>query len=172
MIKLKHPPIIVLAGLIWLAIGVFLLSVGLKLIVLTAKQVDAGISVTAPIFNAAPSLVGSAETASTLLIAIALFVGYFKGKFVLMKSALRVVHRIKSHPEPMSIHKVYSPKFLILIAIMISLGLLIKYLNVPGDIRGGIDVTIGAALISGSLAYFRLAAVKKHASVERPLPPE
>lgn len=157
MLKFKHPVLIVLAGLVWMAGGIFLLNLGLKLIVSSGRMIDYGLDGPAPLLRWAAQLFGSGEAASLLLITMALFIGYFKGRFVLTKSAHRAIKRIRAHQSPMSLHRIYSPPFLLLILGMIGLGMLIKYFNIPNDIRGGIDAAIGAALISGSLAYFRLA---------------
>ncbi len=40
---------------------------------------------------------------------------------------------------------------------MIGLGVMIKVLDVPTDLRGWIDTAIGAALINGAVIYFQHA---------------
>jgi hypothetical protein len=44
-----------------------------------------------------------------------------------------------------------------LMGIMILLGLSMKWLGLPIEIRGTIDVAIGSALMNGGIAYFRTA---------------
>jgi hypothetical protein len=164
MFKFKHSSLIVIAGLIWLGIGVFLLNIGLKLIITCAQLVEANAVVSAPFLRSIAPFLGGSESAGIMLLAFSLFLGYFKGRFVLMKSACRVVNRIRSLPSPISLHRIYSPKFLFLIGGMMLLGVLFRVFNAPGDIRGAIDVIVGSALVSGSLVYFRLAGqVKKDA---------
>jgi len=164
MLKLSHQTLIIIAGMIWLGIGVFLLSIGLKLIVGNAQLIDSGGAASLPLLRLISPFFGGAESAGTLLIALSLLIGYFKGRFVLIKSANRAVKRICSFPAPVSLHRIYSLQFLLLIGIMMTLGMLIRVFNVPQDIRGVIDVIVGSALINGSLIYFRLSARSKKAS--------
>ena len=89
------------------------------------------------------------------MVAVCLMIGYLKGKHVLGKSAVRGIERIRAFPNPTSLGNIYSAKYYVLLAIMIGLGLSIKYLGLPHDVRGAIDVAIGAALINGALIYFR-----------------
>ena len=147
--NIKHTPLIIFSGLIWLLSGVSLLNLGLKL--LTRQD---GFS---SFFN----FFGGKEEGSTLLIATALLVGILKGKYVLKKSAVQVLTRIYSLPNPTPVAQAYSSKALILLAGMMSLGMGIKYLGIPNDIRGFIDVAVGAALIQGSTHYFKAILMEK-----------
>lgn len=133
--KINHSPLILISGLIWLIAGISLLQLGLKLLVITPE--------------------GAYAEGVTLLIAVALLIGILKGKYVLKKSAMRIVDRILSLPNPVSIAKAYSKKYLLLLAVMVGLGMLVKHSGMREDIRGFIDVAIGAALIQGSTHYFR-----------------
>lgn len=153
MLVFKHRTLIVFAGLIWFVIGVFLLNLGLRL--LTGLLLpEAAFS---PMFSSLVNMLGTFELGVIALIVIGLFVGFYKGKFVLAKSVTRFVNRIRSFEEPTSIVKMYSLPYFLLILGMIGLGMSIKYFQVPSDIRGAIDVAIGAALINGSMFYFRQA---------------
>jgi hypothetical protein len=78
-----------------------------------------------------------------------------KGRFVLSKTVRRVVHRISSLSEPIRFLDVYSAKYFVLIASMILLGMTLRWLSVPSDIRGMIDVAVGSALMNGAMLYFR-----------------
>jgi hypothetical protein len=64
----------------------------------------------------------------------------------------------------MSLTQIYSPTYYLLIGIMIGLGLSLKIFGLPIDIRGLVDVTIGAALINGAMLYFRSAFQLKQAA--------
>ncbi len=75
--------------------------------------------------------------------------------FVLSKTVRRVVTRISSLPLPIRLKDAYSPAYWILIASMMALGMLFRFLPIPLDIRGIIDVAIGSALINGAMLYFR-----------------
>ncbi len=99
----------------------------------------------------------SGVNSAAALVAFALMIGYFKGKYVMRKSANRIVARIQGLPNPISLFKAYHPAYFILIASMMGIGMFIKALGLPNEIRGFIDVAIGSALINGSMNYFRSA---------------
>lgn len=164
MPKVKHATLIVISGLIWFAIGCFLLTLGLGLIVDGTKQAHLADAIVNnhPILSSLSPYLGGIEETALVLIAICLFIGHMKGKHVLGKSANKGVERIRSFPEPTSISNIYSAKYYILLAVMVGLGMSVKFLGLPNDVRGGIDVIIGAALINGAVIYFRhLYASKK-----------
>lgn len=164
MPKVKHATLIIISGFIWFAIGCFLLTLGLGFIVEGTKQahsIDAIFS-NHPILSSLSPYLGGIEETALVLIAICLFIGHLKGKHVLGKSAKKGVERIRTFPEPTSLSNIYSAKYYILLAVMVGLGMSIKFLGLSNDIRGGIDVIIGAALINGAMIYFRhLWASKK-----------
>lgn len=158
--KFSHRQLIILSGIVWFAVGVFLLNVGLKLILepIFAAQAKEGNEI---FMSSLGSALGGKEQAALFTIILALVVGYFKGRYVLGKSARRGVERILSFPNPTSLLNVYSAKYYILLGTMIGLGILIKVLNVPSDLRGWVDVAIGAALLNGAMIYFQYAAQAK-----------
>lgn len=90
-----------------------------------------------------------------MLVAVALLIGFIKGRTVLAKSANRLVARIKTFEEPTPFHKIYTPSYYLLIAVMMSIGMGMRFFHVPDDIRGFIDVAVGAALLNASMLYFR-----------------
>ena len=144
VMKIKHSKLIVFSGMLWLVVGASLLNFGLKLLTHTHS------------FSSFFAFFGAKEEGTTLLIATAILVGILKGKYILKKSAARVLTRIYSLPNPLPITQAYSGPYLLLLACMMLLGMGIKYLQVPSDIRGFIDIAIGAALIQGSTHYFRV----------------
>ena len=89
----------------------------------------------------------------TLLLALSL--GYFKGRVMLAPSVTKQVARIRSLPTPASLKYLYGKNYLILIAVMVLLGILLRILPIALDTRGFVDVVIGSALINGSMLYFR-----------------
>ena len=97
------------------------------------------------------------EQAALILICGSLFVGFFKGRVVLKRSVNRVVDRIWSQPAPLSLKNIYSKGYLFLIGGMMCMGMAFKYLPLPLDVKGFIDFAVGAALINGSMLYFRAA---------------
>lgn len=160
MLKLKHKTLITIAGLSWLAIGIFLLSLGLKLIVHKAVEHEVVGSGSSLISLLAP-MAGGFQQAGMILVALALFIGYFKSRFVLAKTVRRMVNRIRGLAEPVSLIKLYSPAFYLIIAAMMGLGVLLRVTGIPFDIRGLIDVAVGSALINGALLYFKHAFVPR-----------
>lgn len=149
-----------ISGLVWLAVGFFLFTLGVNLLTAHLTVVEGSypfIDLVAPYF-------GGNEQATVVLVAIALYVGYLKGKHVLGKSARQGVSRLQTLACPVSITKIYSAKYYILLGLMICLGLTLKYTGIPSDLRGFIDLTIGTALIQGALIYFRLVHTLKSKS--------
>jgi hypothetical protein len=152
MLKLSHATVSFISGLIWICVGCFLMQMGLKLI-LDPTYAPA---TNTPILSNIQGVMGGLQEAGIALVAIALYIGYLKGKYLLRKSARQGVERLSAFPDPMPIQSMYAPKYYILLGAMIGLGLSMRFLGLPNDIRGGIDVAVGAALINGALEYFRL----------------
>lgn len=153
MIRLSHATIYTISGIIWLAIGAFLLNLGLQLIM---QGVATPESCTG-FFPWLSTLTNGAESAAIALIAPAVLLGYCKGRFVMQKVARRTQARVMALENPTSIGNLYTKANFIVIGVMMLLGMAMRYFNVPNDIRGPIDVAVGAALIQGSVAYFRLS---------------
>lgn len=151
MLKFSHSKLIAFSGLIWLTGGVFLMQLGINFLGNPAEESSR------PLLNSISPLFGGTEPAAVVLIAIALFVGYFKGRFVLGKTVKRTVERIANLPNPTSLMNIYSFKYYLILGSMVGLGALIKFLNIPLDARGAIDITIGSALINGAMLYFKSA---------------
>jgi len=155
MLKLRHTTLIVISGLAWMGIGTFLMTLGLGLLLKgTGLESSTG---NYPLIEAVAYYLGGREQAVLLLLVLCLAVGYFKGKFVLGKSAHRGMKRIRSFPNPTSLANIYSGTYYLLIAFMIGLGMAIKYLGLPHDVRGVVDLAVGSALINGAMIYFRHA---------------
>src|SRR5438105_772119 len=109
---MKHRGWIFVSGLIWLCIGVFLLSKGMK------------------------------YTSEISWMIAGLVLGLLKSYFVLSKTARRVAKRIQSLPLPIRIKDVYGPSYFILVGLMVSLGFVLRYFpdNLHGmiDIAAGV----------------------------------
>jgi hypothetical protein len=153
MFKLSHRSLIIISGLVWFVVGCGLLQLGLSFLMQTvqANPIELQGSLSAYL----GSLLGGVQEAVVLLIGIGMLVGYFKGRYVLGKSARAGINRILSLPNPTPLSSIYSAKYYILLAGMVGLGMSIKFLGVPLDVRGAIDVAIGAALINGAMVYFQ-----------------
>lgn len=154
--KLSHSKLIALSGLVWFVIGVYLLQLGLNLLLGGVQYPDLTNS-PYPLLRILAPYVGSIESAILILVAIALYIGYLKGRYVLGKSAQKGVDRIRSFDNPAPLKHIYSRKYYILLGSMVLLGVSIKYLGLSNDVRGVIDAIIGSALINGAVVYFRLA---------------
>lgn len=153
MFRLKHSTLILISGLVWLGIGYLLLTLGLNF---TADALASATSATShPVLTSLSPYVGGMEQAVVIWIALALGIGFFKARFVFSKSVQKSVQRILSLPNPVSIAKIYAPSYYLLLGSMVFLGILVRFL--PLDIRGGVDIVIGSALISGAVLYFRQA---------------
>lgn len=153
MLKFSHSTLSWISGGIWLLVGFFLLQLGLRLMLEPANLTEEGYT---PLLSAIAGLAGGYYEAAAAMIAIALYIGFLKGKHLLQKSARQGVERIRTFPNPAPIQNIYSAKYYILLGGMILLGFSMRFIGFPNDIRGMIDVAIGAALINGAVAYFRL----------------
>lgn len=152
--QVSHRTLLILSGMIWLAVGIFLTQLGVNL--LSEILNPNSMTKTAFIYSLA-GWMGGLDQAFFCLVMIALVVGFAKGKFILAKSAQKGVERIQQMPNPSPITKIYNARYYILLGGMMGLGMIIKVLGVPNDIRGPIDLAIGFALLNGSKVYFRQA---------------
>lgn len=145
---------IAISGLVWFVVGIGLLTLGLNFIVYKA-QMD--LSETTSLIAKISPLVGGREQAALGLITLGLIIGFIKGRFVLVKTVKRVTERILSLEPPMRLSQIYSRGYLFLIGGMILLGVSMKWIGFPAEIRGLIDVAVGSALMNGASVYFRVA---------------
>ncbi len=133
-------------GTLWGLGGFSLLRKGLYLFFVAQES-----SASMPMLKFLSHFIHNAGNASLLLIALALVLGIIKGRTVITKSAQRVIKTLNG--------KTISIKPMIpvlgIIVLMVSLGLLINILKIPGDVRGFIDVVIGTALLQGSFVFFK-----------------
>jgi hypothetical protein len=131
---------VIISGVIWFGIGLFLMRKGLFYIALAGEQ------------------------SSILFVVLGLVIGFFKGRFVLAKSARRMTQRILTLPEPFRWSQVYPLSYYFLIGGMMAMGICLKWIPIAPQYRGLIDLAIGSALINGSVIYFRVALGAKKAA--------
>jgi len=155
--KFSQTQWIVFSGALWLFVGILLLTKGLGLIILTVHFPN----LSSAFFSTMASKIASRDQAALLFVTIGLLVGFMKGRFVLSKTVERVVLRIVSFPNPVAFKDVYTKQYYLLIGGMMSLGMLLKWIPIPPDVKGFIDVAIGSALINGAVLYFRHAITIK-----------
>ena len=151
MKRFSHAALIILSGVIWFAVGCFLMSLGARFLVNAITLPGA------PLLQWMSSLTGGKEESALILVLAALLVGKFKAKKVLSKAAGRGISRLHAMSAPLSLTALYSKPYLLLLALMMAMGMGMNFLGVPKDIRGLVDLTVGAALIQGSLYYFKAA---------------
>jgi hypothetical protein len=148
--KLNRGWAIKFSGMIWFGVGLMLMIKGLKFVVM------AGVSEgNRPLLTS----LGGGDQAVFILIVAGLLIGFLKGKFVLARSAKRIIGYILSLPENASWKQVYPPRYYILIGVMMFLGFILRY--VPVDVRGLIDIAIGSALMNGAMTYLRMSLPAK-----------
>lgn len=150
MLKANHVTLVALSGLVWLIVGCVLLPLGLNFIIASILRENAMQS--HPILNFLTPYFG-VDQSVLILVAFCLLLGYFKGRYIFAKTVQRSVQHILKLPNPASILKMYTRKYYILLGSMVLLGMIVKM--APLDVRGAVDVTIGAALINGAMLYFR-----------------
>lgn len=112
------------------------------------------------LFNLGVKLLWQTETASDLYffpfwVLLCLYVGFLKGRFVLTKSAIRIVNRLKGLQQPIPLWKLYSVTTWVLLLSMVGVSQAMKVFEVSFFLRGSIDLAVGMALIKGSLSYFQ-----------------
>ncbi|WP_068468431.1 hypothetical protein [Candidatus Protochlamydia phocaeensis] len=154
MLKVSHTTLVVLSGLIWLAIGCFLLPLGLNFIVASILKENLA-TMQRPLLDNLVNLAGGWDQAALIVIAIALWLGFMKGRYVFSKTVEKSVERILTLPNPAPLSRLYTKKYFILLGVMVLLGFVVRF--APLDVRGGVDVIIGTALIQGAMLYFRRA---------------
>ncbi len=137
--RISHKWAIALSGLLWLIIGFLLLLRGLNILSRIAEVGDSPL----------------------ILVCAGLFIGFLKGRFVLSKTAAKVVNRIHSLPEPVSLFAVFPLKYFALIGVMMVFGMVARYL--PDQARIVVCVAVGSGLVNGASHYFRFLTMKKSA---------
>lgn len=155
--KLTARKAILLSGLLWLAIGILLLYKGISYLSITGHGVVNGTDQGFSLIKKLTEYTKNPQQSSLIIICIGLLIGLFKGRVVFRRTVDRVTLRIRSQKEPIAIGKVYSPGYVVLILGMMGFGVVFKYLPIPLDVKGLLDLSIGFALINGAMLYFRAA---------------
>jgi len=142
-----------ISGLIWLAVGLLLLLKGVYyLSQCTMGLGDSDGSMKAKILFLA------------IWVAIALCAGFFKARYVLMRSVKRATKRLLALKGPVSLRHLYDWKGWVLLLGMMLIGMAFRLTSIPAQWRGVVDIAIGSALFHGALITFHFAkAIKQHA---------
>lgn len=154
--KIRHGSAIILSGVTWMGIGMFLMIKGFTLILVPMVSVSPAV-----VLPYLCKWLGDVQQAALLWVCLGLLIGFFKGRVVLKKSAERIMKRILSLPEPSDLTSIYPRSYLMLLGLMMSLGMVLKWIPIPSDVKGLIDVAVGSALVNGSAFYFRYFALPK-----------
>lgn len=145
---LKRKTLLFIAGGVWFSSGLYLMILGLRFL-------EASVNTSSTPFLSLLEHYLSRDYALVMVIVAAIILGQLKGRSVMTRAALRASNRILHLPEPAHIKNLYSGRFYLVIVFMISLGVVLKLLQLPLDVRGAVDVVIGTALIQGAVVYFK-----------------
>jgi hypothetical protein len=88
-------------------------------------------------------------------VMLCLYIGFLKGRFVLVKSANRIVDRLVRMPQPIPFWKIYNLTTWGILLTMIGFSKGMQLFEVSFFFRGSIDLIVGMALIKGSFYYFK-----------------
>lgn len=124
----SHKTQLLIAALMWTLVGFGLLGFGLKWL-----------------------LQSRTEWVFLLLLGV-LLIGVTKGVFMLRKSALRAINRIKNRGDGTCVFGVFSLWQWMLVGVMITGGRLLRMSGLPDEILGTLYAAIGIALFIGSVA--------------------
>ncbi|MDX8431546.1 MAG: hypothetical protein SNF33_07095 [Candidatus Algichlamydia australiensis] len=133
----------------WFLTGTLLLWKGLRFLSVEVKFLGAK---QLPLLRFAARYSRDLEQAILLLIATALIVGFIKGRIALRGVVNRTIARMN---DKVQLQSVFAPRELILIGFMIALGVSMRFLPIPIDVRGFVDVAIGSGLMNGAMLFLR-----------------
>ncbi len=110
----------------------------------------------APLLDWVVFFVEKKSDAILILVAAALLLGLIKGRTLIAKMVDQVADRLyKNLAFPFSFFSFYGRRQCFLILSMMIVGMVIRFIPVPSDIHGCIDLAVGSSLICGAVAYFR-----------------
>jgi hypothetical protein len=155
--RCRHWVLVVCSSVIWLGMGLFLLNKGVGFVIESVEVVARGHASGHPLVHWLAQILGSAASGAIVLFGIALVAGPFTGRTVMAKAVGTIVGRIATLPELSPLWKVYGRRSYILILSMMALGLCLRLLGIPEEIRGTVLVAVGTALIHGGIQTLRMA---------------
>lgn len=88
---------------------------------------------------------------------LALSLGMIKGKFILDRTANRIIDRVETLQEPnpfKSVFQMFGLKTILLILAMMTFGIVLRVAGVSFEIRGLIYLAVGAALVWSCRRYW------------------
>lgn len=162
--RIGHRLGIFVSGFVWLLIGLFLMYKGIFYTVFSKLTYSPEAY---PLIRAVAFVTKNHEIATLILVFIALVLGLLKGRIALAKTANRTVKRLLAIPAPLSIKDLFPISYIALVMAMMLLGMSLKFLQIPFDIRGFIDIAVGSGLINGAVVYFKLSKALKTQFVKK-----
>lgn len=154
--NMKTHWIIRIYGILWLAVGVSLLRLGHHYLEMASNL--SSTSTPDSFFKFLLDSTGSSALAMVVMVTLSLIIGGGKGLFVLWKAASKSIGRIRDLQRPISLKVFFRSRvfiqFLIVCAVMMTLGKLLGLFQVPAGPRGIVDLAIGVALCIGSTRFF------------------
>jgi hypothetical protein len=142
--RLTYTKAVFICAFVWAMVGYRLLSKGILLFSELEKGLEFG-----------------AKDQLKWFIGLSLLIGLIKGRWVLRKSADRVIRHIVSFEEPLSIRSFLPKSFYFVMIGMMFLGLSMNLLPFPILLRASIDLTVGVALLLGSLHFLKKGIMLK-----------
>jgi hypothetical protein len=146
--RIRHKTALLITGLLWMGIGAFLLLKGVRYLFYPEENTL--------FISHLKQLFSSDFHAFLIPTLIAVLLGLFKGKFALSKAAHRLSQNLLKKPDPCPIFSLYPPAYFFLLLGMCFMGISIKWLPIPYDVKAVIDMTVGFALSTGSSYFFRV----------------
>ena len=119
--------------------------------------VGAGLLIMGMVFWFHFPYLGFLDNYHLLIGTIALAVGLVKGKFLLDRTAGRVIERVDTLAEPnpfKSVFQMFGAKTIALILAMMGIGIVLRVAGVSFEIRGLIYLAVGAALLWSCRRYW------------------
>lgn len=148
--RLNHRMVFVLLGTLWLLVGAMLLSVGMRLVV--SASLLQGSADGRPLLTLFHALFGHFEGALALALFLGLFVGVCKGRWVMRRAVSRGVRAIQQLPNPSPMSALFSARFFLIVLVMLGMGWILRLF--PDDVRGVVDIAVGAALLYGATCWY------------------
>ncbi len=128
----KRSTVIVAAGIVWLAAGLFMIESGVAKLAV-------------------------AETSPFVPAALGLFLGLLKKRFVLGRMATANIARIRNlapQKERICLFAFQAFQSYVVVIVMVTLGIVLRNSAIPSEWRATILLTIGTSLALASFTYF------------------
>lgn len=89
------------------------------------------------------------------LVGLSLIIGYLKSYLVLRPSIKRIIWYLASQGKMVPLKGMLPRKDRLVLLLMVSIGVISRFLPIPFDVRGCIDMVIGSALVHGGMMLYQ-----------------